>query len=285
MIKIVHIINPVIKPDSHELSIAQPITFESMRIAKTNSIDPTQVELWAVMYPEDESYVPKYFKRAPYLKRSFQDIKQQDNLPKLPLISDILHSLGSKSSSEYLIYSNVDIALMPYFYTTVNNLLNKGWDSLLINRRTIYPEVPSVEDMLSLFMLGGDPHPGYDCFVFPVQWLSEFELGNLCVGLPGYDWLLAINIWLKSKNNFTIKDAHLTFHIGDKMNWKSSQVQTWAKINYESIHDPLEKLRKRYGDIELLKWPRPNPRKHRSIFTRIINKIGRKCLEWCPSPK
>jgi len=277
-----HVINPVIKPDGHELAIAQPATFESMRVARDGAAVPGDVELWAVTYPEDQSLVPPWFRQIPLGERSFRDIHQVTDAPKLPRIADILAPVAVSSQSDYLIYSNVDIGVMPFFYDALDLLLDEGWDSIIINRRTIHSSAPIREKLVALWMLAGDPHPGYDCFVFPRSWFSDLELGELCVGLPGFDWLLAVNIWVRSQRNYTFLDAHLTFHIGDDMTWRSERYQQLVKLNLKGMPEPLQKLRSIYGDQYNLVWPRPQRRK-RNIIVRGLNRLGRELVKRFPT--
>ena len=55
MLKIAHIINPIEVPTTSDLYIAQPITFETMRIAKEFAKD--EVELYTAQYQEDLSII------------------------------------------------------------------------------------------------------------------------------------------------------------------------------------------------------------------------------------
>src|SRR5438105_139764 len=277
-----HVINPVIKPAGHELALAQPVTFESMRTARAESVSPEGIELWALTYPEDRSLVPEYIRQIDLPEHSFRDIHGVTDAPKLPRIVDILAPVATSSNADYLIYTNVDIGLMPFFYDAIDLLLDDGWDSIIVNRRTIHPASADKENLVALWMLAGDPHPGYDCFVFPRTWVDDLELDDLCVGLPGFDWLLAVNIWVRSKKNYTFADAHLTFHVGDDMTWRSERYQQFVNLNLSGMAEPLGKLRAIYGDQYNLVWPRPQRRK-RNVLVRGLNRIGRELVRRFPT--
>ena len=131
-----HIINPVKVRTSSDLYVAQPLTFSSLVNAKfySNEID---IEQYAVCFPEDYDFVPNELILLPFLKRSVLDLGNFKLSLKLPILSDILFSLNSCSNAEYFIYTNVDIAILPFFYSTVNWIIDQGFDAFVINRRTI----------------------------------------------------------------------------------------------------------------------------------------------------
>ena len=120
-----HIINPVIVPSSSDLFVAQPITFESIRIAKKLAMDDIDVSVYTAQFPEDQSIIPSWFEKTPDLTRSALDFVQSRKQRKLPLIGDILERLHQAADADYLIYSNVDISVQPFFY--VDFLFMDSW--------------------------------------------------------------------------------------------------------------------------------------------------------------
>lgn len=94
MISFAHIINPVQVNETSDLSTAQPITFETMRIARQFAQGTEDVELYAIQY-QDEARIllPDCFRRVPDLTRSVIDIKTFNKKRKLPFIKDILDAL------------------------------------------------------------------------------------------------------------------------------------------------------------------------------------------------
>ena len=73
MRKIAHIINPFRAKPPSDLAYAQPITFETMRIAKAFAVESVEVELYTAQYEEDLSVVPEDFQSTPNLGLSVQD--------------------------------------------------------------------------------------------------------------------------------------------------------------------------------------------------------------------
>lgn len=213
MLRIAHIINPVKVPEDTELAIVQPITFESMRVARdfATGID---IQLLSTSYPEDNEIIPDYFIKAPDLQRSVRDIADFHSKKKLPFIKDILERLYESSEAEWLIYTNADIGLMPHFYTAVAQMINAGHDAILINRRRISRQYHSVEQLPAIYGDIGGSHPGYDCFVFHRDLLSRFVLDDICIGVPFIEVSLLHNIIATAANLRHVDDMHMTFHIG-----------------------------------------------------------------------
>jgi len=92
MRKIAHIINPVIVKESSDLFIAQPITFETMRIAQEFARGHVDVALYSAQYPEDRPIIPEWFQMTPDLDRSILNIGSFHAKRKLPLVKDYYSS-------------------------------------------------------------------------------------------------------------------------------------------------------------------------------------------------
>src|ERR1700754_5294921 len=121
MIKIAHIINPAKVNETSDLHFAQPITFETMRIAKEFAQDKAEVQLFSAQYAEDRPIIPAYFQQLPDLSRSVLDIRSFQRSKKYPLIKDILQQLYDATDASHLIYTNSDIAVTPQFYLAVQD--------------------------------------------------------------------------------------------------------------------------------------------------------------------
>ena len=253
MLKIAHIINPVkVSPDS-DLFIAQPITFESMRISRERALEkfnhPTnmlqassdssnspfqdslnpslpnsetelfekealEIELLSVSFPEDHEIIPDYFRKLPNLTRSVADVGAFQTLRKFPLIRDILTTAYENSTADFLIYTNVDIGLYPDFYSEVVRIIGEGHDAFIINRRRIPAVYAKPEDLPEIWESPGKKHPGFDCFVFKRELVPKFELENVCVGIVFIGILTAHNLFAFGKNFKLFDKEHLTFHLG-----------------------------------------------------------------------
>ena len=119
-----HVVNPVKVGSDSDLYVAQPITFRSMsKAAEQAKSAGINVKLYTISYPEDVMALPEEFQQLPALRRSVLDVTEFQGNRKLPLIKDILDAVIEESEADYIIYKNVDISVMPYFYEFVGEKL------------------------------------------------------------------------------------------------------------------------------------------------------------------
>lgn len=249
--RLAHIVNPVrVGPDS-DLFIAQPITFQTMRTAVLEAWKRgLAVELFSAQYPEDRDIVPDFFSRTPDLERSILDFRSFAKNRKLPLIKDILDRLFQASTADYFIFTNVDIALQPFFYLAVASFIQAGHDAFTINRRTIPGHYRSVAEIPLMYAEPGDEHKGYDCFVFARGMYSRFVLGEICVGTAGIGRALLANLVFYSKYFREFRDRHLTFHIGDNCDWRNTDYADYQQENWREYLRLFERLEASGGRLE-----------------------------------
>ena len=237
--KYAHIINPVIAGKESDLFVAQPITFESMRIAQKYSQDIVEVELVTAQFEEDRPVIPEFFIKTPNLSKSIQDIIIFNKKRKLPLIKDILDRLYEASDAEYFIYTNVDIALMPFFYVAITNIIDSGYDAFVITRRTIEKKYGDTGKLHLMFSQVGEKHRGHDCFVFKSDFYKNFKLGTACIGADWVGKILIANL-INSASNFSeFKNLHLTFHLGNDRIWKDSKFTDYNLHNAKVLNDVI----------------------------------------------
>lgn len=240
--KIKHIINPVVVPETSDLFIAQPVTFESMRVAKQNATKKgVTVELLATCYQEDESLVPSYFNYAGQMERSVLNVGSFQRKRKLPLICDILDKVDYEDD-DIIIYTNVDIAVQPDFYLKVKEIYDSGLRAFTINRRTIPQHYTSPTQLSDMYKEHGERHPGHDCFVFTGKMLSTFSLGLGCIGANWIGRILLSNLMAHCEEFETLPDEFLTFHIGDDRSWKVSELNDYDMHNESELLKVIESL-------------------------------------------
>ena len=215
MLKVVHIINPVNVAKNNQLFAAQLITFESMRVAISQTkISDFEIIQCCTQYPEDVEVVPSYFHKLSNLTRSVSDINSELKVRKLPLIKDILSKTTEIEKIDFIIYTNVDIALMPFFYDSVFEYIKEGHDFISINRRRLENKYDTAEQLPMMYAELGKSHPGFDCFIFKQSLLKKLHLDGICVGVPFLEVSLLHNLLAFSENPKIIFDKHLSFHIG-----------------------------------------------------------------------
>lgn len=251
-VRFAHIINPVKVESNSDLFIAQPITFESMLKAKqfAEKFDDIEVELLYTCYKEDLEIIPDYLKFTNFLERSVLDVSSFSISKKLPLLKDILDNLYNFSNNaDYIIYTNVDIALLPNFYVTLKNLLKyNNYDSLIINRRDIQK---NLTDLSIMYSQVGKQHPGYDCFIFKKKLYHNFFLDNACIGINWIGTILMWNLACFSHSFEILKDIHLTFHLGEDKAWKHSKFDDYRKYNHLAAQNVYIYLQKNFNFKDL----------------------------------
>lgn len=223
---IAHIINPVrVKPTS-DLYHAQPVTFATMLAAKEYAQGKATVTLYSAQYEEDAGFVPHFFTQTPHLTQAAPQFGKFTHYRKLPLIREILQRLYDASTADFLIYTNVDIAVTPNFYEAVAYYIEQGYDAFMINRRRIAATYRHVHQIPAMVAEVGLPHPGFDCFVFHRDLFPLFKLENICIGVPFIEISLSHNLYCYASNFVLLADKHLTFHIGREV------FKDWADKEY-----------------------------------------------------
>lgn len=244
MITIAHIVNPVKVEKTSDLLVAQPVTFETMKAAREAAGENIEVEFFAALYPEDLSMVPDGFNTLAPLTRSVLDTGTFKKQKKLPLLKDILDPLYEKTTAGYVVYTNVDIALMPGFYREVGKIIEKGYDGFVINRRTISSKYSEIKDIPAMIAEAesGKKHPGFDCFVFKRGAYPNFRLGDACVGANWIGRVMIANIMAFSHKFKVFEELHLTFHIGDERIWQKNDYDDYSLHNETQLVNLLETL-------------------------------------------
>lgn len=283
MIRVAHIINPVKVNEKSDLHYAQPITFETMLRAKQQSIYKDQIDFYTIQYEEDKEIIPPGFHILSNLSNSVLDVNSTLKNRKLPLIGAIFEKRNEITGADYIIYTNMDIALMPYFYDTLFTYLEKGHDAVVINRRRISDKFKKVVDLPLMYADMGKSHPGFDCFVIKTALLDQFIFENICVGISFLEATLVHNIFSFAKNPLFVPDAHLTFHIGmdvlvarNNDFYRHNRKEFFDKI-YPQLKPHFELKKFPYGTLPMsnraIKWLL-NP----SLFTRNYLNLEGKSL-------
>lgn len=289
--KIAHIINPVKVSTSSDLYVAQPVTFRTMLKAKADSAHRDNILQYVVGYEEDVSVFPEGFKVLPFLQRSIMDFGDFTKTRTLPLIHDILNSL-TDVDADYLIYTNVDIALMPCFYDYVYDKLSSGSDSMIINRRVI----GALQTDALMYADVGQPHPGYDCFVFRKALLPKFILGHTCIGANWIGRIMYCNLLVFSEQLEVIKDAHVSFHIGEDGAWLNAENSAFDVFNKSEVYSSIDALLSLTADDktralleDVLKFmddfDKPVPKKQQTPLSRKAYRMLKKEVKRIVKPK
>lgn len=243
-----HIINPFPCPEDSEHGVASKITYESLRLAVDKAQqNGLQVEVKAVVLPGDEDAIKAPASLGGQLSRTIQDIHLLLPQRPYPLIADILNIGAGASSSDYLIFTNMDIAVQPDFYLQLHEIIEKRFEAgtpFTVYRRNIPSRYNRIEQLPEMYRESGEIAYGYDCFVFPRSFAADLDLGSCCIGAAHFDYLLFIA--LDAVSGFKVKrinDLPLTFHIGNDIAW-SSQID-YIEHNLQESLAAIQRMRKR----------------------------------------
>ena len=139
---------------------------------------------------------------------------------------------------------------MPQFYLCVSQIIQNGFDAFTINRRTISDNFADVYHLPQMYSMIGVPHGGHDCFIFRRDLFPKFDLGNVCIGANWVGTVLLANLMVHANRFTIIRDAHLTFHIGDKKDWKSDSNSEYRLFNQQQAREVVETMDRKYGPLD-----------------------------------
>lgn len=253
--RFVHIVNPFRSPDGPSNDRVQAVSYESIRRARAFQpeipVDPA-----AVVAPVDRDCVPEGFEMAGVLDRDVRDMASFAHPVPLPLVCDVLdrgcaHARalaerhGEDPETTYVVFTNVDIGLMPYFYSVVADLVGRGYETLTIFRRTIPAIDPDPKRLASMYSEYGATHDGFDCFVFPLSQYDRHLRNEACIGRGFVMRGMLYNVVANAINMAIVRKAHLTFHLGDDKNWKDPKFEDSVQFNIEQAKTVLINLMQR----------------------------------------
>lgn len=250
-LRFVHILNPFHPPEGSDLVLAQAVTFESMRRAKAACDESVSVQLLSAQFPEDHDAVPEDFIKTPDLDRSILELGSFGQQLKLPVLSDILDRAYAFEEADYIIFTNVDIAVQPHFYKEVALIAASGHDAFIINRRRIIDAFEGVHELDEMYALKGKPHPGFDCFVFKRELYPKFSLDTICVGVPFIGIGLAQNLFCFAEIPKVFTGEVLTFHMGIEL-FRKRAPKGYKAFNKKAFYRAMKEI---WPHLNTKKWP------------------------------
>ncbi len=218
-----------------------------MRRAREKARGNADVFLLTTQYPEDTAILPPHFQPTLNLERSILDFGEFQKPRKLPLLRDILTRAYEHSNAEYLIYTNVDIGLQPHFYTRVAEFISRGYDAFTINRRTISDHYDNLDQIPEMYADLGEPHRGWDCFIFRRGDVQRYNLEDVCIGIPRADLVLLANMQAYAENFCEFRQEQLTFHIGNDRSWWKNTYSDYTAHNTQAAIRILSGLEQEVG--------------------------------------
>jgi len=230
LFRLIHVVNPFRNAKSRNHSLAQDFTFKTMIDAR--EFDNRDILHVSTQQDSDRISLPDSFILAKAPGRSVADIHTFKTKRNVPLLFDILdRGAEFAGQDDFIIYTNVDICLKPYFYSVVGELLQLGFDALTINRRTIgdydiykhYPVLANAET--------GTSHPGFDCLVFKRSHYERFVKNHACVGTHYVMRGLLYNMVAQASRMLMLKNVDLTYHFGNDLSWQHPGLREYSQFN------------------------------------------------------
>lgn len=259
-----HIINPFDAHSSSDLHLAQPITFKSMLKSKKLCQYSSQINLCFTKYESDTIQLPNGFTELSNLTSSILDKQSFETSIKLPLIADIINK-AHETDSDYIIYTNVDIALMPNFYSRVFELIASGHDALIINRRRISSAHFKHGDLNKMEADRGLAHPGFDCFVFKKSLIDKMVLKDICIGVPFIGITLSQNLFALAHKLRIVQYEHFTYHVGLEI-FKKRAPKEYRQYNRKQFQAVMNEL---LPKTKLHNWPYSD----KALITRLVKTV------------
>ncbi len=257
-ISFVHLLNPFPARAGSEHAIASRVTWATLRAAHARAVEQgIAVTCRAVVLPGDESAVEAPCTSVAHLGRTVADVAELKPRRPLPLIGDLLTVGAQGTAASHIVFSNMDIAVQPHFYSALHSLVEKlGADVPFTVARTNIDAALAEAPLEKLYAAEGTLGFGYDCFVIPISLIPQLDLGHSCIGAPHFDQLLYMALDLLSAGGVkSFNHERLTFHLGNDIAWA-------AMMDYVEHN-----LREALAAIERMK--RAHPVKPDSAFDRL----------------
>jgi hypothetical protein len=215
MIKIAHILNPVKIADDSDFYKIQQKTLISIIQAKKYIQHKCVIDLMYVDFEGDCMDIQDEFLYIGSLCRSVESVNPNLTCRKLPVFQDLLNKAKPYLKGyDVIIYSNMDIILLPFFYEYILEQYQLGHDAVVINRRRVPFQLLRDQSLVNTYSTLGRSHPGFDCFAFSYELLNQFDFHEICLGIPFFEVSFVHQIAAHSKNPKWSLDLHLTVHLG-----------------------------------------------------------------------
>ena len=285
--RIVHLINTLDPKPSSDLFVAQPVTFETLKRAKSYAADfGIEVVHVTACFEEEMKAIPSWITERHTLRVSsldFPDFADKRKLPSLKEIFEIAKTYAT--DSDIFVYSNIDIGIQPFFYQMCAMHIGAGSDGFSVTRRTIPAEAKSVEEHCAS---PGEKHPGDDCFVIKAGLLEKFDIPQVFSGVAWFDRAVLLNCAVHATTFERRTDDYWTFHIGEDQSWSNAKASTIGRQNARQVLALIDRLEAQFGklyDIERV-WKvfshgyhvlgLDSPKKGTKLKRRLLSWVGAK---------
>ncbi|MEK7269483.1 MAG: hypothetical protein AAB215_00925, partial [Planctomycetota bacterium] len=119
-----------------------------------------------------------------------------------------------------------------------------------VNRRTLPPTYRGIDEIPLMCAEIGEPHMGWDCFVFRRDLYPRFDLGEVCIGTGWIGKSILANLSTLASRFRVFEDLHATFHIGNDKTWKREEFSDYWIYNRSECLRILEAIERRAGPLD-----------------------------------
>lgn len=275
-----HVLNPFRAPAGSEHAIASRLTWQTLRTAQRHAAEHgVAVNFRAVILPGDEAAVEPPATPWAQLTRTVQNIAPLKPSRPLPLIADVLRAGAGTASNTHVVFSNMDIAVQPHFYTALHELITStlGRDVPFTVPRVNIPAALADGPIEAMRAARGTPGLGFDCFVVPRELVGRLDLGNCCLGAAHFDLLLFMALDAVSGGRVSqVESARLTFHLGNDIAW--SAMIDYVEHNLAESLAAIARMRRCYPivpDGAFDKLDRRHFQRNASRASRVLRTLRR----------
>ena len=274
-----HLLNPFPARPGSEHAIASRVTWATLRAAHAHAVEQgVAVTCRAVVLPGDESAIEAPCSSTVHLARTVADVADLKPLRPLPLIGDLLKLGVESATSSHIVFSNMDIAVQPHFYTALHALVDKlGIDVPFTVARTNIDAALADAPLEKLYAAEGSLGHGYDCFVIPSPLVAKLDLGNSCIGAPHFDQLLYMALDILSAGRVrSFNHEHLTFHLGNDIAWAA--MMDYVEHNLAEALAAIERMKRSHPvkpDSAFDRLNKGHFRRNARLSSRMLRKVRR----------
>ncbi|HYG53389.1 MAG TPA: hypothetical protein VD905_20975 [Flavobacteriales bacterium] len=250
MASFTHILNTVSERENVSVNKIQKITFESIgyALARTKAnVNISFIEFSA--FERGEPQLPG--SRFIYTELALNRKPGFENYKALPFLIPFLKEILPLLTTDYVIFTNIDIIPSEHFYNVIDKIMASGHDGIVINRRRVSQKYLEQFDYAALISETGKSHTGYDTFVFKTSLINKFASANVCLGVPPAGNDLFYNLFTLAGNPILFTEKNLTFHIGMDV-YKEWGDKKTERENYREFFKILKTLK---PQMDISKFP------------------------------
>lgn len=139
-------------------------------------------------------------------------VKHRNELPLLKYILQAGHQAGR---GQFLIYSNIDIAMQEAAYVELAALLRRQPLTPISAVREEFEHASPSFDLSAAAArrARGLPHPGHDLWAFPRAWVPSLALGDVALGVSLVATAFNQALLGQAACRLTLLSRHLTYHV------------------------------------------------------------------------